>query len=637
MKKIREASGFLPLCRAEMEERGWEAPDFVYVCGDAYTDHPSFGAAIISRVLEDAGFRVAILAQPDFSDCSAFREFGRPRLGFLVSAGNIDSMVAHYTAAKKRRSYDYYTPGGKTGKRPDRACIVYSNRIREAYDDIPIILGGIEASLRRFAHYDYWDNRVRNSLLIDSGADLLTYGMGENILVRIASLLDRGIPVKKIRDVRGSVWVGKVGDKVHYPVAAEFDASVLKTDKEKYAEAFGIQYRNQDSVNGKALVEYYGDRMLVQNPPMPPLEREELDHVYSLPYMRNYHPSYEKEGGVPAIAEVKFSLTHNRGCFGGCNFCALAFHQGRTVRSRSEESVIAEAKLLTSLPDFKGYIHDVGGPTANFRNPACEKQLKDGVCPSRKCLVPTPCKNLRVDHSEYMHLIESIESLPGVKKVFIRSGIRFDYLMADRDDRFFYKMIKDNISGQLKVAPEHCSANVLSCMGKPSWEVYEAFRNKYFELCRRMGKDQYIIPYLMSSHPGSTLDDAIELALYMKKDHCTPEQVQDFYPTPGTASTVMYYTGINPLTMKKVHVATDPEEKRLQRALLQYNRRENADAVRKALRLAGREDLIGFSESCLVRPEEKQRGDRKRMPEGRRAPKAPDKRPYNAKNKTGRK
>lgn len=637
MKKIREASGFLPFCRAEMEERGWEAPDFVYVCGDAYTDHPSFGAAIISRVLEDAGFRVAILAQPDFSDCSAFREFGRPRLGFLVSAGNIDSMVAHYTAAKKRRSYDYYTPGGKIGKRPDRACIVYSNRIREAYDDIPIILGGIEASLRRFAHYDYWDNRVRNSLLIDSGADLLTYGMGENILVRIATLLDRGIPVKKIRDVRGSVWVGKVGDKVHYPVAAEFDASVLKTDKEKYAEAFGIQYRNQDSVNGKALVEYYGDRMLVQNPPMPPLEREELDHVYSLPYMRNYHPSYEKEGGVPAIAEVKFSLTHNRGCFGGCNFCALAFHQGRTVRSRSEESVIAEAKLLTSLPDFKGYIHDVGGPTANFRNPACEKQLKDGVCPSRKCLVPTPCKNLRVDHSEYMHLIESIESLPGVKKVFIRSGIRFDYLMADRDDRFFYKMIKDNISGQLKVAPEHCSANVLSCMGKPSWEVYEAFRNKYFEFCRRMGKDQYIIPYLMSSHPGSTLDDAIELALYMKKDHCTPEQVQDFYPTPGTASTVMYYTGINPLTMKKVHVATDPEEKRLQRALLQYNRRENADAVRKALRLAGREDLIGFSESCLVRPEEKQRGDRKRMPEGRRAPKAPDKRPYNAKNKTGRK
>lgn len=637
MKKIREASGFLPLCRAEMEERGWEAPDFVYVCGDAYTDHPSFGAAIISRVLEDAGFRVAILAQPDFSDCSAFREFGRPRLGFLVSAGNIDSMVAHYTAAKKRRSYDYYTPGGKTGKRPDRACIVYSNRIREAYDDIPIILGGIEASLRRFAHYDYWDNRVRNSLLIDSGADLLTYGMGENILVRIASLLDRGIPVKKIRDVRGSVWVGKVGDKVHYPVAAEFDASVLKTDREKYAEAFGIQYRNQDSVNGKALVEYYGDRMLVQNPPMPPLEREELDHVYSLPYMRNYHPSYEKEGGVPAIAEVKFSLTHNRGCFGGCNFCALAFHQGRTVRSRSEESVIAEAKLLTSLPDFKGYIHDVGGPTANFRNPACEKQLKDGVCPSRKCLVPTPCKNLRVDHSEYMHLIKSIESLPGVKKVFIRSGIRFDYLMADRDDSFFRKMIKDNISGQLKVAPEHCSANVLSCMGKPSWEVYEAFRNKYFELCRRMGKDQYIIPYLMSSHPGSTLDDAIELALYMKKDHCTPEQVQDFYPTPGTTSTVMYYTGINPLTMKKVHVATDPEEKRLQRALLQYNRRENADAVRKALRLAGREDLIGFSESCLVRPEEKQRGDRKRMPEGRRAPKAPDKRPYNAKNKTGRK
>lgn len=635
MKKTDAVGGFLPLNRAEMEDRGWEAPDFVYVSGDAYIDHPSFGAAIISRVLENAGFRVAILAQPDFSDCSAFREFGRPRLGFLVSAGNIDSMVAHYTAAKKRRSYDYYTPGGRTGRRPDRACIVYSNRIREAYGDVPIILGGIEASLRRFAHYDYWDDRVRNSLLIDSGADLLTYGMGENILLRIAALLDRGIPVKKIRDVRGSVWVGKVGDRIHYPVAAEFDASALKSDKEKYAEAFGVQYRNQDAINGKALVEYYGDRMLVQNPPMPPLEREELDRVYALPYMRTYHPSYEKAGGVPAIAEVKFSVTHNRGCFGGCNFCALAFHQGRTVRSRSEESVVAEAKLLTSLPDFKGYIHDVGGPTANFRNPACEKQLKDGVCPSRKCLVPTPCKNLRVDHSEYMHLIESIEALPGVKKVFIRSGIRFDYLMADSDDRFFYKMIKDNISGQLKVAPEHCSANVLSCMGKPSWEVYEAFRNKYFELCRRMGKDQYIIPYLMSSHPGSTLDDAIELALYMKKDHCTPEQVQDFYPTPGTASTVMYYTGINPLTMKRVHVATDPEEKRLQRALLQYNRKENADAVRKALRIAGREDLIGFSENCLVRPEEGHK-DRRKSFEAKKSPKASVKKRNKSKNKTGR-
>lgn len=635
MKKTDTVGGFLPLNRAEMEERGWEAPDFVYVSGDAYIDHPSFGAAIISRVLENAGFRVAILAQPDFSDCAAFREFGRPRLGFLVSAGNIDSMVAHYTAAKKRRSYDYYTPGGRTGRRPDRACIVYSNRIREAYGDVPIILGGIEASLRRFAHYDYWDDRVRNSLLIDSGADLLTYGMGENILLRIAALLDRGIPVKKIRDVRGSVWVGKVGDRIHYPVAAEFDAALLKSDKEKYAEAFGVQYRNQDALNGKALVEYYGDRMLVQNPPMPPLEREELDRVYALPYMRTYHPSYEKEGGVPAIAEVKFSVTHNRGCFGGCNFCALAFHQGRTVRSRSEESVVAEAKLLTSLPDFKGYIHDVGGPTANFRNPACEKQLKDGVCPSRKCLVPTPCKNLRVDHSEYMHLIESIEALPGVKKVFIRSGIRFDYLMADSDDRFFYKMIKDNISGQLKVAPEHCSANVLSCMGKPSWEVYEAFRNKYFELCRRMGKDQYIIPYLMSSHPGSTLDDAIELALYMKKDHCTPEQVQDFYPTPGTASTVMYYTGINPLTMKRVHVATDPEEKRLQRALLQYNRKENADAVRKALRLAGREDLIGFSENCLVRPEDGHK-DRRKSFEAKKSPKASAQRRNKSKNKTGR-
>ncbi len=603
MKINSEPHGFLPTTRAEMESLGWDEPDFVYVSGDAYIDHPSFGVGIISRVLEAAGFRVAILAQPKYSDSSAFLEFGRPRLGFLVTAGNIDSMVAHYTVAKRRRSYDYYTPGGRIGARPDRACIVYSNRIREAYGDVPIILGGIEASLRRFAHYDYWDDRVRNSLLIDSGADLLTYGMGENILVRIAKLLDRGVPIKKIRDVRGSVWVGRAGDRVHFPVAAEFNADELKHGKEAYAKAFGIQYRNQDALNGGAMIEYYGDRMLVQNPPMPPLEREELDRVYALPYMRTFHPSYAKDGGVPAIKEVRFSITHNRGCFGGCNFCALAFHQGRTVRSRSKESVLAEAKLLTALDDFKGYIHDVGGPTANFRAPACEKQLKDGVCPARKCLVPTPCKNLRVDHSEYMELLEEIEALPGVKKVFIRSGIRFDYLMADKDDSFFRKMVRDNISGQLKVAPEHCSANVLRCMGKPDYRTYEAFRKKYFELCRRNGKDQYVIPYFMSSHPGSTLNDAIELALQMKRDRCAPEQVQDFYPTPGTASTVMYYTGIDPLSMQKVHVATDPEEKRLQRALLQYNRPENAAAVRKALRLAGREDLIGHGGECLVKPE----------------------------------
>ncbi len=596
-------SQFLPLSRAEMLSLGWDRPDFVYVTGDAYVDHPSFGVAIISRVLEAKGFRVAILSQPDYKSCDAFREFGRPRLGFLVTAGNIDSMVAHYTVSKKKRSYDYYSAGGKMGKRPDRATIVYSNRIREAYGDIPIILGGLEASLRRFAHYDYWDDKIRRSLLVDSRADLLTYGMGENILIRIAELLDRGVPIKKIRDVRGTVFVGKRDDKIHYDVAAAFDFNELKADKRKYAEAFGVQYRNQDSVNGRAIVEYYDDKMLVQNPPMPPLERKELDWVYSLPYARDFHPSYLAEGGVPAIEEVKFSLTHNRGCFGGCNFCALAFHQGRTVRSRSIESVVAEARKITELPDFKGYIHDVGGPTANFRYPACDKQLKDGVCPNRKCLAPTPCKNLKVSHTEYVHLIEQIERIPKIKKVFIRSGIRFDYLMADPDETFFKKLVRDNVSGQLKVAPEHCSAQVLGCMGKPEFGVYETFRRRYFELTKSFGKEQYLVPYLMSSHPGSDLNAAIELALCLKRDHYAPEQVQDFYPTPGTASTVMYYTGLNPLTMKKVHVTTDYHEKQIQRALLQYNRPQNAALVREALAKAGRTDLIGFGPECLVRPE----------------------------------
>ena len=594
---------FLPINKAEMLSLGWDRPDFVYVTGDAYVDHPSFGVAIISRVLEAKGFRVAILSQPDYKSCEAFREFGRPRLGFLVTAGNIDSMVAHYTVSKKKRSYDYYSAGGKMGGRPDRATIVYSNRIREAYGDVPIILGGLEASLRRFAHYDYWDDKIRRSLLVDSRADLLTYGMGENILIRIAELLDRGVPVKKIRDVRGTVYLGKRDDKVHFDIAAAFDFNELKTDKHKYAEAFGIQYKNQDSITGKALVEYYDDKMLVQNPPMPPLERAELDWVYSLPYARDFHPSYKPLGGVPAIEEVKFSLTHNRGCFGGCNFCALAFHQGRTVRSRSIESVVAEARKITELEGFKGYIHDVGGPTANFRYPACDKQLKDGVCPGRKCLAPTPCKNLKVSHTEYIHLLEQIERIPKIKKVFIRSGIRFDYLMADPDDSFFKKLVRDNVSGQLKVAPEHCSAQVLSCMGKPEFGVYESFRRRYFELTGSFGKEQYLVPYLMSSHPGSDLNAAIELALCLKRDHYAPEQVQDFYPTPGTASTVMYYTGINPLNMKKVYVTTDYHEKQLQRALLQYNRPQNAPLVREALTKAGRTDLIGFGPECLVRPE----------------------------------
>jgi len=594
--------GFLPLNAAEMAELGWDAPDFVYVTGDAYVDHPSFGVSIISRVLENAGFRVAILSQPDYKSADAFRTFGKPRLGFLVTAGNIDSMVAHYTVSKKKRTYDYYSPGGKMGLRPDRATIVYSNRIREAYGDIPIILGGLEASLRRFAHYDYWEDRVRRSVLVDSRADILTYGMGEKILVRIAQLLDRGVPVKKIRDVRGTVWLGKPEDTVHFPIAATFDYNELKTDKAAYAKAFGVQYKNQDSITGKAICELYDGKMLVQNPPMQPLERDELDAVYALPYTRTYHPSYQKDGGVPGIEEVRFSITHNRGCFGSCNFCALAFHQGRTVRSRSIESCVAEAKRITEMPDFKGYIHDVGGPTANFRAPACQKQLTDGVCPGRKCLAPKPCPNLQVDHTEYIELLSRIESLPRVKKVFIRSGIRFDYLLLDKDDAFFKKLVKDHVSGQLKVAPEHCSSPVLRAMGKPDFSVYEQFRDKYFDLCAAVGKEQYLVPYLMSSHPGSTLSDAVELALCLKRHHYAPEQVQDYYPTPGTASTVMYYTGINPLDGKQVYVATDYHEKQLQRALLQYNRPENAPMVREALQKAGREDLIGYSAECLVRP-----------------------------------
>jgi len=597
-----ETNRFLPINKKELEAVGWDRPDFVYVTGDAYVDHPSFGVSIISRVLEGEGFRVAILSQPDYKSCEAFKEYGRPRLGFLVTAGNIDSMVAHYTASKKKRTYDYYSPGGKMGLRPDRATIVYCNRIREAYGDVPIIIGGLEASLRRFAHYDYWSDKVRRSILVDSRADILTYGMGEKIITKLARLLDKGIPIKKIRDVRGCVYLAAPEDKIHFPLAATFDYNELKEDKRKYAEAFGIQYKNQDAINGMAIAEKYDGKLLVQTPPMPPLEREELDKVYALPYMRTYHPSYESIGGVPAIEEVRFSVTHNRGCFGACNFCALAFHQGRTVRSRSAESVIEEAKKITELPGFKGYIHDVGGPTANFRYPACKHQLEHGVCAGKKCLAPTPCKNLEVDHSEYMKLIEDIEAIPKVKKVFIRSGIRFDYLMQDKNDEFFKKLVRDNVSGQLKVAPEHCSANVLGYMGKPRFEVYESFRKRFFEITKSIGKEQYLVPYLMSSHPGSTLEDALDLALCLKRDGYAPEQVQDFYPTPGTASTVMFYTGIDPFNMKKVYVATEYHEKQLQRALLQFNRPANADLVREALQRLGREDLIGHAPGCLVRP-----------------------------------
>ena len=608
--------GFLPVTKDEVHACGHDVPDFVYVCGDAYVDHPSFGAAIISRVLEDAGFLCAMLCQPDWRSTDDFKRFGKPRLGFLVSSGNIDSMVAHYTAARKKRSYDYYSPGGKAGLRPDRALIVYCNRIREAYGDVPILIGGLEASLRRFAHYDYWSDSVRRSILVDSRADILMYGMGERSIVRLAELLDRGVPVKKIRDVRGTAYLARLapgekdGLKLHFPPAVTlsdksdklprgmtqietesgentlcgFDYDTLKTDKAAYAEAFRIYYRNNDSVYGGAITEFYGDRVLVQNPPQPPLEREELDRVYALPYMRDYHPMYESEGGVPAIREVKFSITHNRGCFGGCNFCALAFHQGRAVRSRSIESVVKEAKLIASMPDFKGYIHDVGGPTANFRYPACKKQLAHGVCPDRRCLVPKPCKNLIADESEYAELLRRVEEVPGVKKVFVRSGIRFDYMMCDEggNNSFFRRLASRHVSGQLKVAPEHCSSGVLKMMGKPDVSVYDSFREKFFRLSEEAGLEQYLVPYLMSSHPGSTMDDAVELALYTKRIGLAPEQVQDFYPTPGTASTVMFYTGLDPFTGKKIYTPTDPREKRIQRALLQWRRPENRSLVREA-------------------------------------------------------
>ena len=594
---------FLPVTREEMLGRGISRPDFVYVTGDAYVDHPSFGAAIISRVLEHAGYSVAILAQPDYKTCDDFKRFGKPRLGFLATSGNIDSMVAHYSVSKHRRKTDYYSPGGKTGLRPDRAVIVYCNRIREAYGDVPVIIGGLEASLRRFAHYDYWEDRVRRSILVDSRADILSYGMGEKSILRIAELLDKGVPVKKIHDVRGTVYLTSEDDTPHFDFVGGYDYDDLKTDKKLYARAFGEQYAEQDHINGRAVTERYGARLLVQNPPMPPLTRQELDEIYALPYTRNYHPMYEEKGGVPAIEEIKFSITHNRGCFGGCNFCALAFHQGRSVSSRSIESVVEEAKYIAAMPDFKGYIHDVGGPTANFRFPSCDRQLTDGMCKNRKCLAPKPCKQLKVSHKEYVELLRQVEQVKGVKKVFIRSGVRFDYLMLDPDDSFFRKLVRDHVSGQLKVAPEHCCDSVLMNMGKPPISVYNAFRKKYFQLNGQYGKNQFLVPYLISSHPGSTLKDAVELALYLRTFSCMPEQVQDFYPTPGTASTVMFYTGINPLNGRSVYVERDPEIKRMQRALLQYNRRENHELVRRALIKCGRGDLIGYGEKCLVPPQ----------------------------------
>ncbi|MBQ7986499.1 MAG: YgiQ family radical SAM protein [Clostridia bacterium] len=591
---------FLPVNRGDMERRGWDQLDFLYISGDAYVDHPSFGHAIIMRVLENAGYKVGIIAQPNWQGTKDFKRLGRPRLGVLVSAGNIDSMVNHYTAAKKRRSEDLYSPGGKAGMRPDRATIVYCNRIREVFGDIPILIGGVEASLRRFAHYDYWDDKVRRSILLDSRADILMYGMGERQIVELADCLASGMDVKDITYIKGTCYLSDtddIYDSIKIPSFEECFES-----KKAYAEATKLQHLEQNPYRGKTVVQKHGDKYLVQNPPQEPLSREELDRTYDLFYMKNYHPMYEKHGGVPAITEVKFSIASSRGCFGSCNFCALAFHQGRIVTSRSQESILKEAEEMTKLPDFKGYIHDVGGPTANFRFPACKKQLTQGACKDRQCLYPTPCKNMEISHKEYGELLEKLRSVKGVKKVFIRSGIRFDYLINDKNDKFFYDLVKHHVSGQLKVAPEHISDNVLKYMGKPSNDVYKRFSEKYKKINEQLGKKQYLVPYLMSSHPGSTLSDAIRLAVYLRENGINPQQVQDFYPTPGTISTCMFYTGIDPMTGKSVYVPKSPKEKAMQRALLQFAKPENRRLIEEALRIADRTDLIGYGPRCLIRP-----------------------------------
>ncbi len=593
---------YLPICRADMEKRGWDQVDFAFIIGDAYVDHPSFGPAIISRVLESAGYRVGIIPQPDWKDENSIDIFGEPRLGFLICAGNMDSMVNHYSVSKKRRSKDMFTPKGEMGKRPDHATVVYGNLIRRKYKNKPVVIGGIEASLRRMAHYDYWDDCLKRSVLLDSQADIISYGMGEHSIVEIADALNSGIPVEDITFIRGTVYKTRstegLFDHIMLPSYQE-----LCDDKLNYAKSFYIQYCNTDAFSGKQLVEPYGkSTYVVQNPMSPPLTQEEMDKVYDLPYMRNYHPCYEASGGIDAIKEVKFSLISNRGCFGGCNFCALTFHQGRIIQTRSHDSILREAEIIIKDPDFKGYIHDVGGPTANFRQPACKKQLSKGVCTNRQCLFPKPCPNLEVDHSDYLQLLRKLRELPGVKKVFIRSGIRFDYVMADPDETFFREMCQYHISGQLKVAPEHISDTVLKTLGKPENSVYNAFCKKYAAINKKLGKPQYLVPYLMSSHPGSTLKEAIELAEYLRDNHLSPEQVQDFYPTPSTISTCMYYTGVDPRTMKPVYVEHNPHKKAMQRALIQYKNPNNYELVHEALELAGRTDLIGFDKKCLIRP-----------------------------------
>lgn len=614
---MEQNNDFLPISKEDMKRRGIEQLDFVYVCGDAYVDHPSFGHAIITRLLESYGYTVGIIAQPDWKQNDSIAILGEPRLGFLVSAGNMDSMVNHYSVSKKRRKTDAFSPGGVMGKRPDYAAVVYCNLIRHTYKKTPIIIGGIEGSLRRLAHYDYWSNKVKRSILLDSGADLISYGMGERSIIEIAEALAAGIDVKDITYIRGTVFRTQdpyfIEDAIVLPSYDE-----ISTNKEAYARSFYIQYQNTDPFQAQKMAEAYPHGIyVVQNPPQKPLSMQEMDDVYALPYTRTYHPIYEKDGGIPAISEVKFSLISNRGCFGGCNFCALTFHQGRIIQTRSHASILAEAKQMIQNKDFKGYIHDVGGPTANFRHPSCKKQLEKGVCTNRQCLFPTPCKNLTVDHKDYLSLLRKLRQLPGVKKVFIRSGIRFDYLLEDKDDRFFRELCQYHVSGQLKVAPEHISDNVLRYMGKPPVEVYDRFKEKYRKINEQIGKKQYLVPYLMSSHPGSTLKDAIALAEYLRDLGYMPEQVQDFYPTPSTISTCMYYTGLDPATMQPVYVSHNPHEKAMQRALIQYRNPSNYDLVYEALKKEHREDLIGFDQHCLIRPrklsEEKKKSSTKGM------------------------
>lgn len=596
---------FLPICKKDMEERGWEVCDFIIVTGDAYIDHHSFGTAVISRVLENAGYKVGIISQPSWNKIDDFKKLGRPRLAFLVNAGNMDSMVNHYTVSKRIREKDYYSPGGKMGLRPDRATIVYCNKVREAFKDVDILIGGVEASLRRFAHYDYWSDKVRQSILIDSGADLLVYGMSEKQIVEVANYLNDGFPAKYIRSVAGTCYTVDSLDELYEEYIEIPTFKEVASDIEKYCEAFRIQYEEQDPFRGHTLVQRNLDKYVVINKPERPLVREELDIVYGLPYQKDYHPIYEEQGGVPAIEEIKFSIVSSRGCSGNCSFCAITFHQGRIVTSRSQDSIVKEAKDITEFKDFKGYIHDVGGPTANFRKASCEKQLIYGACKKKQCMSPSICKNMEVDHSEYLELLRKVRSVKGVKKVFVRSGLRYDYIMADKKrDKFIKELSEYHVSGQLKVAPEHISENVLKYMGKPAGKVYDEFREKFFRINKELGKKQYIIPYLMSSHPGSTLKDAIILAEYLRDIKYQPEQVQDFYPTPGTLSTTMFYTGLDPFTMKKVYVPKTKEEKAMQRALLQFSKPKNYTIVYDALVKAGREDLIGNGPKCLIKSKE---------------------------------